>query len=115
MTKRTQKLMKHAAKSSKLADELLVSLSKMQHLLPESGAWRELTQEARYVGLQLENTLALIEEMLQRDPEACAALFLPSEERALDSPLAIGASSPARDESNSLYRLPQSGYPPYRT
>jgi hypothetical protein len=115
MTKRTQKLLKHAAKASGHANELHLSLSKMQHLLPESDAWRELSQQARQIELQLENILALIEEMLQRDPEACAALLLPSDESPFDSPQAIGASAPVKDEWKSLYRLPRSVQPPYRT
>ncbi len=111
VNKRTRAMLKHGAKASRHAKHLRSSLNKMLHHHPEAASVYKMVQDARSLEVRLDNIMCIIEEIIHRDPATYAALFLSPEE----APLEIGATAPADDELSATYRLPHSGYPPYRT
>ncbi len=113
VTKRTPAMVKHATKAAKRAKHLRLSLNKMLRDAPDAGSVNELVQNVRMIELRLDTMLAIIEEVLHRDPVACARELLSGE--PFDSLSEIEGATPTGDEYGSLYCLPRTGHPRYRT
>lgn len=64
------------SKASKRASQLHATLLTAEHLMPESTTWHEMSAEARHLELRIETMLAVIAEILERDPETYATLLL---------------------------------------
>ena len=76
MRTNTNDMVRFVSKASKRASQLHVLLRAIEQLLPESATWREMTNTARSLELRIETMLAVIEEILDRDPETYVPLLL---------------------------------------
>lgn len=76
MSDHTNAMLRSVSRASKRARQLHSSIRVIEHLLPESVAWHEMSAEARQLELRIETMLTMIEEILGRDPETYLALLL---------------------------------------
>lgn len=76
MKNRTDTMLRSLAKASKRATQLHATLLAVEQLMPESTAWHDMSAAARHLELRIETMLAMIEEILERDPETYVALLL---------------------------------------